>query len=49
MKSHWTGTRLIVCRADRLIYAQAADGLGVIDNVTEAVACANDLIARATR
>lgn len=31
------------------IYAEAADGLDVIDNVTDAVAWANDFIARATR
>src|SRR5664280_2435386 len=31
------------------IYAEAADGLDVIDNVTDAVAWANDFIARTTR
>jgi len=31
------------------VYAEAADGLDVIDNVTDAVAWANDFIARTTR
>jgi len=31
------------------IYAEAADGLEVIDNVDDAVTWANDFIARATR
>jgi len=45
---HWPPT-VVVHEGWDAIYAEAADGLDVIDNATDAVAWANDFIARTVR